>query len=140
MSAGAGVLHSEMNHSKTESVHFLQIWLLPDEHGIQPEYEQKYFSVEDKQGRFRLVASRGGRDGAVAIHQDVDLYAGVFATGDSTTLDLRLGRHAWVQMARGGATLNGQSFDEGDGAAFTEESRVELVAATDGEVLVFDLA
>jgi redox-sensitive bicupin YhaK (pirin superfamily) len=140
MSAGTGVLHSEMNPSKTHPVHFLQIWLIPDEQGIEPGYEQKHFSTAERQGLLRLVASRGGRDGAVAIHQDVDLYAGVFAPGDTATLDLRSGRHAWVQMARGEAMLNGQALDEGDGAALSDELRLDLAATADAELLVFDLA
>ena len=140
MSAGTGVLHSETNPSNTVPVHFLQIWLLPDERGIQPEYEQKHFAVDEKRGCLRLITSRGGRDGAVSIHQDVDLYAGVFAPGAAVALDLRPGRHAWVQIARGGATVNGQALEEGAGAALSEEPRLELAATADSEVLVFDLA
>ena len=140
MSAGTGVLHSEMNPSKIEGVHFLQIWIVPDVRGIPPEYEQKRYPFEDRQGRLRLVASGDGRDGALQIHQDVDLYAGVFGTGESASLDLRPGRHAWVQMARGGATLNGETLAEGDGAALSDEARVELAATADAEILVFDLA
>jgi redox-sensitive bicupin YhaK (pirin superfamily) len=140
MSAGTGVLHSEMNPSETEPVHFLQIWLLPDERGIVPSYEEKRFSTEDKQGRLRLVAARDARDGALAIHQDVDLYAGVFAAGGGTRLPLRPGRHAWVQVARGGVTLNGTVLAQGDGAAVSEEDALDLAATDDSEVLVFDLA
>jgi redox-sensitive bicupin YhaK (pirin superfamily) len=140
MSAGTGVLHSEMNPSKAEAVHFLQIWIVPDVRGIAPEYEQKRYPYEDRQDRLRLVASGDGRDGALQIHQDVDLYAGVFGAGATAALDLRPGRHAWVQMARGGATLNGETLGEGDGAALSDETRVELVATADAEILVFDLA
>ncbi|MGE0443632.1 MAG: pirin family protein [Vicinamibacterales bacterium] len=140
MSAGTGVLHSEMNPSDSEPVHFLQIWLLPDERGIQPSYEEKRFPVEEKQGRLRLVAARDARDGAVAIHQDVDLYAGVFAAGDGARVDLRPGRHAWLQVARGAVTLNGHAFNQGDGAAVSDEGALDLQATEDAEVLVFDLA
>jgi hypothetical protein len=140
MSAGTGVLHSEMNPSKTEPVHFLQIWLLPERRGIQPSYEQKRFEKAEKQGRLRLVANRDGREGAVRIHQDVDLYAGIFSAGESTRFPLRPGRHAWVQVARGGVTVNGQALGQGDGAAVSEESALELAATADAEVLVFDLA
>jgi redox-sensitive bicupin YhaK (pirin superfamily) len=140
MSAGTGVLHSEMNPSDSEPVHFLQIWLLPDERGIQPSYEEKRFPVEDKQGRLRLVAARDARDGAVAIHQDVDLYAGVFTAGEGTRFELRPGRHAWLQVARGAVTLNGHAFGQGDGAAVSEEGALDLQATEDAEVLVFDLA
>lgn len=140
MSAGTGVLHSEMNPSEAEGVHFLQIWLLPDERGIEPSYEEKHFSAEEKQGRLRLLASRDARDGALAIHQDVDLYAGVFAAGQGTRFALRPGRHAWVQVARGGIELNGTTLDQGDGAAVSEEAALDFTASADSEVLVFDLA
>ena len=140
MSAGTGVLHSEMNPSETEPVHFLQIWLLPDERGIEPSYEEKRFSTEEKQGRLRLVAARDARDGALAIHQDVDLYAGVFPAGEGTRFTLRPGRHAWVQVARGGVALNGTTLDQGDGAAVSDEAALDLVAAEDSEILLFDLA
>jgi len=140
MSAGTGVLHSEMNPSREAPVHFLQIWILPDVVAIPPEYDQKHWTVDDRQGRLRLVASGDGRDGALRIHQDIDLYAGVFAPGEGAALDLRPGRHAWVQMARGSATLNGEALEEGDGAALSDEARVELQAGADSEILVFDLA
>lgn len=140
MSAGTGVLHSEMNPSETEGVHFLQIWLMPESRGIQPSYEEKRFDAADKQGRLRLIAARDARDGAVAIHQDVDLYAGLLKTGEGARLDLRPGRHAWIQVAQGAVTLNGQALNQGDGAAVSEEAALDLQATADSEVLVFDLA
>ena len=140
MTAGTGVMHSEMNPSPSESVHFLQIWLLPEARGIQPSYEQKRFEAADKQGRLRLVGSRDARDGAVTIHQDVDLYAGVFQAGEGAMLDLRPGRHAWVQVARGALILNGERLGQGDGAAASEETALNLAFSEDSEVLVFDLA
>lgn len=140
MSAGTGVLHSEMNPSQTEGVHFLQIWLMPESRGIQPSYEEKRFEPAEKQGRLRLIAARDARDGAVAIHQDVDLYAGLLKTGEGTSLEMRPGRHAWVQVAQGALTLNGQALQQGDGAAVSEEAALELKATADSEVLVFDLA
>ncbi|MEQ1758207.1 MAG: pirin family protein [Vicinamibacterales bacterium] len=140
MSAGTGVLHSEMNPSPNEPVHFFQIWLLPEKRGIEPGYEQKRFETPEKQGRLKLVASRDARDGAIAINQDVDLYAGVLAAGDSTQLALRPGRHAWVQVARGGVTLNGTELAQGDGAAVSDEASLDLAASSDAELLVFDLA
>ena len=140
MSAGTGVLHSEMNPSPTEPVHFLQIWLMPDARGIEPSYEEKRFETSEKQGRLRLVASRDARDGALAIHQDVDLYAGVFEAGSGARLDLRPGRHAWLQVARGAVTVNGQALNQGDGAAVSDEAVVDLAATVDSEILVFDLA
>jgi redox-sensitive bicupin YhaK (pirin superfamily) len=140
MSAGTGVRHSEMNPSPTEPVHFLQIWLLPERGGIEPGYEQKRFEAADKRGRLRLIASRDGRDGAITVHQDVDLYAGIFDAGTGGRLELRPGRHAWVQVARGALTLNGVALGQGDGAAVSDESSLDLVAADEAEVLVFDLA
>jgi redox-sensitive bicupin YhaK (pirin superfamily) len=140
MSAGTGVLHSEMNPSNAEGVHFLQIWLLPEERGIEPSYEQKRFETAERQGRLRLVGARDARDGAVRIHQDVDLYAGVFQPGEQARFELRPGRHAWIQVARGAATLNGQPLGQGDGAAVSNESKLELTASVDAEILLFDLA
>ena len=140
ISAGTGLLHSEMNPSNTEPVHFLQIWLMPSERGIAPSYEEKRFDAAEKQGRLRLIAAADARDGAVAIHQDVDLYASLLKPGEGTRLELRPGRHAWVQVATGALTLNGQPLGEGDGAALSEESMVDLQATADTEVLVFDLA
>jgi redox-sensitive bicupin YhaK (pirin superfamily) len=140
MSAGTGVLHSEMNPSKADAVHFLQIWLLPERHGLEPSYEQKRFEAADKQGRLRLVGARDARDGAVTIHQDVDLYAGVFTPGDGARFELRPGRHAWIQVARGAVVVNGQPLAQGDGAAVSDEAAVELRATVDAEILVFDLA
>lgn len=140
MSAGTGVLHSEANPSPTEAAHFLQIWLLPDRLGMKPSYEQKRFEAAEKEGRLKLVASRDARDGAVTIHQDVDLYAGIFKSGETANLELRPGRHAWIQVARGGVTLNGEPLKQGDGAAVTEERKLDLTATAESEILVFDLA
>ena len=140
MSAGTGVLHSESNASAIDAVHFLQIWLLPDRQGMKPGYEQKRFETAEEEGRLRLVGSRDGRDGAVTIHQDVDLYAGIFKPGETTQLDLRPGRHAWIQVARGGVILNGEPLQQGDGAAVANEARLDLVATAESEILVFDLA
>jgi redox-sensitive bicupin YhaK (pirin superfamily) len=140
MSAGTGVLHSEMNPSATAPVHFLQIWLLPEARGIEPSYEQKRFEPQEKRGRLKLVASREAREGAITIHQDVDLYAGVFTAGDGARFLLRPGRHAWVQVAQGSVTLNGEALMQGDGAAVVQEDALDLQAPEDAEVLVFDLA
>jgi redox-sensitive bicupin YhaK (pirin superfamily) len=139
MSAGTGVLHSEMNPSTTEPVHFLQIWLMPEQRGIKPSYEEKRFDTAEKQGRLRLVASRDAREGALAIHQDVDLYAGVFDPGAGTRFELRLGRYAWLQVARGALTLNGEALSQGDGAAVSDETALDMSATEDTEVLLFDL-
>lgn len=140
MSAGTGVMHSEMNPSPTEPVHFLQIWLLPEQRGIKPGYEQKRFENDEKRGRLRLIASHDGRDGSITIHQDVDLYAAVLDAGQRASLALRPGRHAWVQVVRGAVALNGETLGQGDGAAVSEETALEVAATGAAEVLVFDLA
>lgn len=140
MSAGTGILHSEFNHSKSESVHFLQIWLLPEKEGLPPSYEQRNFSPAKTPGKLHLVAARDGRDAAVTVHQDVDLYAAVLEPGDRVSHSLQPQRHAWVQVARGAITVNGLSLDKGDGAAISEETDVVIEATTDAEILLFDLA
>lgn len=140
MSAGTGILHSEFNHSKSESVHFLQIWLLPEKEGLPPSYEQRNFSPAKTPGKLHLVAARDGRDAAVTVHQDVDLYAAVLEPGARVSHSLQPQRHAWVQVARGAITLNGLSLDKGDGAAISEETDVVIEATTDAEILLFDLA
>ncbi len=140
MSAGTGVMHSEFNASQVEPVHFLQIWLMPDEQGVKPKYEQKTFSAADKQGRLKLVASPDGAEGSVRIHSSTRLYAGLFAKGERTSLSLGPGRHAWVHVAKGEAQVNGQALKAGDGAALSNEAMVTLEGISAGEVLVFDLA
>jgi hypothetical protein len=147
MTAGTGVVHSEANPSASERVHFLQIWIEPETRGLAPGYEQKRFDEAERKGALRLVASRDGREGSVTVHQDVSLYSGVFAPGQRAELALGAGRRAWVQVARGGATVNGVALGEGDGAALVEESRVTVEGPAEGkeggpeaEVLVFDLS
>ncbi len=142
MSAGSGVSHSEYNASKTELVHFLQIWVVPAQRGIEPSYEQKNFTREEKQGRLRVVASPDAREGSVTVHTDAVVYAGIFGEGESAELSLGKGRHAWVQVARGRVQVNGHALAAGDGVAMSEEKlmKVEGIAGAEGEVLVFDLA
>lgn len=139
MSAGTGVQHSEMNPFD-EAVHFLQIWILPGKRGLPPGYEQKAFSREERQGRFRLVASPEGQDGSLTVHQDVRLYTTLLGKGEKAEFTLAPGRHAWVQFARGAGTLNGVELKAGDGAAVSDEGRLELVATEPVEALLFDLA
>lgn len=137
MTAGTGVMHSEKNASD-ELVHLLQIWILPERHGITPGYEQKMFPPSERDGRLRLVASHDGRDGSLTIHQDADLYTVTLRDGASVAQDFRPGRYGWVHVARGTVTVNGKSLTAGDGAAIESEPRVTI--AGDGEVLLFDLA
>jgi len=140
MSAGTGIRHSEFNHSKTEPVHFLQIWVVPDRDGIAPRYEQKTFPDADKRGRLRLVGSSDGRDGSVVIHQDVNLFAAILNTGEQVTQALPTHRKGWLQVARGAVVLNGQDLHTGDGAAVEGEPAITVTGKTDGaEILVFDL-
>jgi quercetin 2,3-dioxygenase len=140
MSAGSGVTHSEFNASRSEPVHFLQIWLVPTEQGLKPSYEQQTFSREDKQGRLRAVATPDGRDGSVTIHSDAVVYAGLFAQGERAELALARERHAWVHVVRGTVRVNGRELSEGDGAAISEEPSVRVEGVSEGEVLLFDLA
>ena len=139
MSAGTGIRHSEYNHSKSEPVHFLQIWILPEEDGIAPSYEQKAFSNTDKRGQLRLVGSRDGRDGSVVIHQDVNFYAGLFNGDEQATLRLAPGRLAWIQVARGDIVVAGQQVKAGDGIAISEEDEIILKDGHNAEVLAFDM-
>jgi redox-sensitive bicupin YhaK (pirin superfamily) len=140
MSAGTGVTHSEFNHSKTAKVHFLQIWILPERARLPPSYEEKSFPVAERQNQLRLVAAQDGRDGAVTVHQDVALYAGVLDAGASVSHRLAPGRHAWVQVVRGAVDLGGQRLQAGDGASLSEEAELTLTARDPAEVLLFDLA
>lgn len=138
MSAGTGVLHSEMNRAD-ERVHFLQIWLLPAQRGLKPSYEQKAFG-DERQGRLRLVASPSGEEGSVTVHQDVRLYATLLGRGEQVEHALAPGRHAWLQLARGAGTLNGVALKAGDGVAVSGEERLVLAASEPLEALLFDLA
>jgi redox-sensitive bicupin YhaK (pirin superfamily) len=140
MSAGTGIRHSEFNASKTEPVHFLQIWILPEKQGIAPSYEQKAFGIEEKRNRLRLVGSRDGRDGSVTIHQSVDLYATLLGAGASVTHDLAPGRIAWIQVAQGEAKLNGQKLREGDGVAIEASGTLSFAGTAEAEILLFDMA
>src|SRR3954470_15502075 len=108
MSAGTGIRHSEFNASETKPVHFLQIWIIPERRGLAPSYDQKAFADDEKRGKLRLVGSRDGRNGSVIIHRDVDLYASLLSAGEIVTHELSAGRGAWVQVARGSVTLNGE--------------------------------
>lgn len=141
MSAGTGIRHSEFNASQTEPVHFLQIWILPEQAGIKPGYEQKSFSETEKRGKLRLVGSRDGRDGSITIHQDVDLYATILADGEKVNHSLAAGRVAWLQVVRGAVQLHDRTLTAGDGAAISQESLLVLQGAADNaEVLLFDMA
>ena len=140
MSAGTGVRHSEYNPSSADPAHFLQIWILPGVTGIAPGYEEKTFSEADKRGRLALIASPDGREGSVTIHQDALLFAGLFDGDEAASLALAPGRRAYIHVARGEVTVNGQPLAAGDAAKLTHEPAVRLEGGREAEVLVFDLA
>jgi redox-sensitive bicupin YhaK (pirin superfamily) len=140
MSAGTGITHSEYNASQEAPVHFLQIWIMPEKRGIQPSYEQRAYPAAQCQGRLKLVASGDGRDGSVTVHQDVALYAGLLAKGETVKQSIAPGRHAWLQVARGSVSLDGQAMKAGDGAAISDQPQIEIVAGEPSEILLFDLA
>ncbi|MBZ5531370.1 MAG: pirin family protein [Acidobacteriia bacterium] len=143
MSAGTGVRHSEFNHSEDDPVHLYQIWILPEKKGIQPMYEQKAIPAEEKKGKLRLVASPRGGNGssAVKLYQSVELFATELDSGQSVEHELAAGRYAWIQVAHGSVELNGQELKAGDGAAVSQETRLQITGASaKSEVLLFDLA
>ncbi len=140
MTAGTGVEHSEHNASKSELLHMLQIWILPERSGLPPSYEQKSTGKGGRRDGFQLLASPDGRDGSVSIHQDATLYASSLESGESARHFLPRGRHAWIQVASGGVRVNGELLDSGDGAAISEEGDIEMDATTSSEVLLFELS
>jgi quercetin 2,3-dioxygenase len=139
MSAGTGISHSEYNASQIEPVHFLQIWIIPDESGLKPGYEQRAFRLDEHRGRWSLIASKDGRDGSVTVHQNVDVWTARFAPGEQANFRLKSDRHAWLQATRGAVTLNGTPLSAGDGAAATHEESLAVKAVEDAEILLFDL-
>ncbi len=139
MSAGTGVRHSEYNASKTDPVHFLQIWIVPERDGLDPSYEQKTFSIEDKRGVLRLIGSRDGRHDSIVIHQDVSLYASVLRQGESVVHDVREGRGIWVQVTAGQLTVNDVDVKAGDGLSIAEAGQLQATADVQAEFLLFDL-
>jgi redox-sensitive bicupin YhaK (pirin superfamily) len=140
MSAGTGIRHSEFNPSATDPVHLYQIWLLPRAAGLSPSYEQKAFPADQRHNRLRLVASPTGEAGSLTIQQDARLYLATLDPQQQVTHDLAANRHAWLQVLRGWVELNGQPLATSDGAAISNESRLNITAAEPAEVLLFDLA
>ena len=140
MSAGTGIVHSEFNSSRGEPLHLLQIWLLPGERGLAPGYEQRPFDRAGARGKFALLAGPAGGPQAVTIHQDATLSVAMLEAGENAAHELAPGRHAWVQIARGGVTLDGEQLSAGDGAAVEDQSALRFVASEPAEVLVFNLA
>jgi len=140
MRAGTGVTHSEYNDSKSEPVHFLQIWIVPDSRGLKPAYGQRAFDRDAARRSLVLLASRDGREGSLEVSQDLDLWVTLLEAGERRSLTLRPGRHAWIHVARGSASVNGTRLEEGDGAAVSGEDGVTVAGDPQAEVLVFDLA
>ena len=138
MAAGTGIQHSEFNPSKEEAVHLLQIWIVPERRGLKPRYAEKSLA-NTPSGEFNLVVSKAGRDGSLPINQDADLYVARLEKGNQVSHGLRPARHAWVHVAEGEVKLNGDTLKAGDAVAFSEESRVQLVANKPSQVLLFDL-
>lgn len=139
MSAGRGVMHSEFNHAPDQVTHFLQIWIQPNVHGIEPSYEQRAFADADKRGRLRLVASPDGAHDSVLIHADARVYAGLFDGAEAAELPVPAGRRAYVHVVRGKVEVNGQRLSGGDAAMLENEAAVRLRGGDAAEVLVFDL-
>lgn len=139
MSAGTGVTHSEANPSPDEPVHLLQIWIFPSDQNIQPEYEEKKFSDDEKRNRLRLIVSPDGSDGSVKIHQDARIFASLLDDGEEVVHSLEAGRSAWLQVAAGSVKLNDVALKQGDGAAVSQESQLSVTAEGPAEVLLFDL-
>jgi quercetin 2,3-dioxygenase len=141
MSAGTGIRHSEFNHSKSEPVHFLQIWVLPDRSGLPPRYDQKSFPTSEKRDRLRLVGSPDGRDGSIVIHQDAEIYDALLSGGHAVTHALKPGRKGWIQVVGGAVEVNGKAAVAGDGVAVEDEAVLSITSRADqSEVLVFDLS
>lgn len=140
MTAGTGVEHSEFNHSRDNELHLLQIWIFPEENDLEPGYEQKPFSREDKLNRLRLIGSQDGRDGSITIHQRVDLYASVLENGREVSHELQDDRKVFVQVVDGDIAVNGEALAAGDGAQLQHEQAITISATTDAEFLLFDMA
>lgn len=139
MSAGSGVMHSEFNHSKTGVTHLLQIWIVPNVTGVKPSYEEQHFDSAAKRGQLRLIASSDGREGSVKMHQDASLFAGLFDGAEQASLTIADGRRAYVHVAAGAATVNGQALGAGDALKVTGENHIAISHGKAAEVLVFDL-
>jgi redox-sensitive bicupin YhaK (pirin superfamily) len=139
MTAGTGIRHSEFNPSETEPVHFYQVWLLPERPGLEPRYDQRAFPEAERRGVSRVVASPDGRDGSLVIRQDAEVSLASLAEGGSVTHELRPGRHAWLQVLRGGVRLDGVALVAGDGASASGEPSLTVLATEPCEVMLFDL-
>ncbi|WP_018152200.1 pirin family protein [Leeia oryzae] len=139
MSAGTGIRHSEFNHSRAEDVHFLQIWIVPNQTGVTPRYQQVHFSEADKRGKLRLIISPDGEDGSLSVYQDARVYAGLFDGNESSSLSIDGDRHVYIHLAQGELTVNGHAMTAGDGARLRHAKDIRFTDGVAAEVLVFDL-
>ena len=139
MTAGTGVLHSEFNASQTDKAHLLQIWILPEQNGLEPGYEQKLFPVEEKRNRWRLVGSRDGRDGSLTIHQDIELSSTVLDEGKSIEYGFDGRRRGFVQVVRGTVEIDGETLEAGDALAVVDQQVLDIKAKSESELLLFDM-
>lgn len=140
MTAGSGVLHSEFNPSDDQTVHFLQIWILPERASLEPGYEQKRFDRADKLNQLCLVVSQQGRENSLTVHQDVDVYASVTEPGSELIHNIATGRQVWLQVVSGELSTNGFGISAGDGLAISDSGPLKIVANDESEFLLFDLA
>lgn len=140
MSAGSGIRHSEMNADKEKPVHLLQIWIMTEKEGIPPGYDQVSFRKKAETEKFFLIASKDGAEGAVSIHQDVNLYTGRYSAGEETLFEIPKNRHAWVQVVKGELQVNDQNLSRGDGLGISKIERLDIKSLKDSEFLIFDLA
>ena len=139
MSAGTGIMHSEFNHSQSEPVHFLQIWILPDKKNLKPRYEQKAFSTQERTGHLRLIAAHDAREGAVKVYQDADVYTSILQPGDNINYHAQHNRYTWLHVAKGIINLNGEELRAGDAVEINGEAKLEMTTSVGGEILLFDL-
>ncbi|MFB6276560.1 MAG: pirin family protein [Halothece sp.] len=140
MSAGTGILHSEFNPSKTDPVHLLQIWIIPDQKGIKPAYEQHNFSIDQTPGKLKLIASKKAEGDCISVQQDVNCYLSMLISGDVVTYNVPPERHVWLQVVKGAVTVNDTPLSTSDGVAVSEENALTIEATEDAEILLFDLA
>jgi hypothetical protein len=140
MTAGRGITHSEFNPSAAELVHLYQIWISPERKALEPSYEQRAFAEDERRNQFRIVASRDGREGSLTVHQDVAIFLSSINAGEQVSHALKMDRHAWLQVLRGAVELNAIRLAAGDGAAVSEETELAVLATSDSEVMLFDLA
>jgi redox-sensitive bicupin YhaK (pirin superfamily) len=139
MTAGTGVLHSEFNASETDRAHLLQIWILPEQNGLEPGYEQKLFPAEEKRNRWRLVGSRDGREGSLTIHQDLSLSSTVLDAGESIDYGFDGRRRGFLQVVRGTVEIDGEAIETGDAVAIVDQQALDIKAKSDAELLLFDM-